>query len=817
MTMAISLGEPQHQVLEMQAARALADGDFAAAYRLADRRCRMSPSAEAHAFVLRAEASFRMGERRGAIADLRQALTIAPDDISANRRMLNWGRGRRRKQAALSLIASDSDTRVLSEAIEVAGRTKPLGALRAFDDRVRGWAAWDGHAPVEVVVAAADGEMTSSSIDADAAHPLSNAATRAASFDLPRARSAKPQMIHLELDGAWFASIYAPPNDRQAATALPDAALDGVTVIVPVYLDLKATRACIDALMAELGRCPQHRAIIVNDASPDPRVAAYLDWFVDMPRVTLITNAVNLGFIGSVNRALGAVAGGDVILLNADTIPPQGFIDRLAAAAHSQPDIGMAVPLSNNGELTSFPARDEEHAAGTPDDVAALDAIAARVNAGTVVEIPAGTGFCLYVTRACLAATGLLSDAFHLGYFEDIDFGLRARAHGFRAVCAPSVYVGHSGSRSFGSAKSSLVLKNFAILAGRFPDYARECVAFDTAEPLRPVRAAIERELLAKNAGARLLITGGDSDGIAGDRERQLSRAGETALVLEIAGGAGLATTLTGAAANAPRSLRFDLRRHSGMSEFADALGTVAPSAIEIHTPDCVPLRLLDLLLKSGVPLDLFITDDGLFRVAEAKDSERQRTWMAARDRVRHFLAPNRRAEAYAGRRLRPSETARLMRVSEISGARTVKEPLAPHLAIVPARSSPAELRVARALAATLGRELPEATLTVLGDVAADPGLMCLRNTFATGAISPSELPRLLRQYEIGYVLTGFGRPLFGHPATERALASSRPVATIDWSGERVSLQSGDLALDPLASPQEIAAAVRDWMTGAPQ
>ncbi len=107
--------------------------------------------------------------------------------------------------------------------------------------------------------------------------------------------------------------------------------------------------------------------------------------------------------------------------------------------------------------------------------------------------------------------------------------------------------------------------------------------------------------------------------------------------------------------------------------------------------------------------------------------------------------------------------------------------------------------------------------MTVLGDVAADPGLMCLGNTLVTGAISASELPRLLRQYDIGYVLAGFGRPLFGHPATERALASSRPVATIDWSGDRVSLQAGDLALHPLASPEEIAAAARDWMMGSPQ
>jgi GT2 family glycosyltransferase len=817
MTMfAIRQSELRHQALEIEAARALADGEFFAAWRLADRRCRIAPPAEAHAYVLRAEASFRLGDRRAAIADLRRALTIAPDDITANRRMLNWSSGRHRKQAALSLIASDTDPRVLGEAVELAGRGSPLGALRAYDDRVRGWAAWEDVATVEVVIAGVDGDTITSSIEAEAAHPLAPVVKRAASFDLPRPRSSVPQMIHLEAGGVRFASVYAPPNDRRVPVALSDAPDNGVTVIVPVYLDLAATRICLESLLPELARSPQHRAIIVNDASPDPQVAAYLGSIAGSPGVTLMTNASNLGFIGAVNRALTEIAGGDVILLNADTIPPPGFIDRLAAAARSQPSIGTVVPFSNHGELTSFPARNENNAAGTPDEVAALDATAARVNAGRLVDIPAGTGFCLYVTRACLAATGLLSDAFHLGYFEDIDFGLRARQHGFRSVCATSVYVGHSGSRSFGSAKSSLVLRNFAILAGRFPDYAQECVAFDAADPLRPARAMIELERLAMSAGCRLLVTGGDDD-IASERLQQLSRAGERAVVLAIGGSPRLAATLTGPGANAPRSLRFDLWRDDALRELADAVGRLAPSAIEIQGPDRVPTRVLDLMLRTAAPCDVLVVDDGLFRAAAEKDAERQRKWAMLRERARHFLVPNLRAEAYAARLLHPLEAQRLICLSpQPQATRRPKEPAAAHLAAIPGRSTPAELRVLRAVATMLSREAPEATLTVFGDAAIDPGLKWLSNTFVTGRIGAGELPRMLRQHRIGYVLAGFGRPLFGHPATERALSANLPVATIDWSRQRTSLQPCDLALDPIAGPHEIAAAVVHWMTGAP-
>jgi len=776
----------------MGAARALAERDFAAAFRMADRRCRISPPAEAHAYVLRAEAAFRMGERRGAITDLRRAVAIAPDDIPANRRLLAWGRGKRRRDAALALIASDSDARILAEAVSVAGVNRPLGALRVYDDRIRGWAAWATDARVEVVVRSADGGTTALFIDADPAHPLSGGGGHAASFDLPRPRARSAHFIDLALDDVSFASVYAPPNDRPAAPPLPDTTQDSVTVIVPVYRDYEASRACLDALLAELGGAQRHRAIIVNDATPDRRIAAYLDQVAGDPGVTVLTNASNRGFVGSVNRALLEVTAGDVILLNADTLPPPGFIDRLTEAARSQPGIGTVVPFSNNGELTSFHRGGEELAAPSTENVAEVDAAARRANAGRIVDIPAGTGFCLYITRACLSAVGLLSEAFHFGYFEDIDFGLRARERGFRAVCATSIYVGHAGSRSFGAHKRSLVAKNFPILAERFPDYPRECAAFDLTDPLGPMRAAIERELPSRATELRLLIHGPGLDDVCRERARQLSGAGEKVAVLRISGGA-----------------------ETRAQALEDALVRLAPSAIELVDPASTPLRLLDVILGTGVSLDLAIVDDGLFRIAADAGAERQMRWAITRSRARYFLVPNRRAAAYAARHLSRDELSRIWCLETKRPQRRLVETKGlPRLAAIPSRSSPLEARVLRAVATELAVNAPMATLTIFGDVAIDPELSELGNTFVTGAVGADELTRMFRQYEIGGVLAGFGRPLFGHPVTERALTTGRPVATIDWSGERVGLEPADLALDPRAAPGEIAATVASWVAG---
>ena len=62
-------GGPHHQALEVLCVKALERGEIEAAYRLSDRRCRIRPLAEAHCFVLRAEALHRMGERAAALAD----------------------------------------------------------------------------------------------------------------------------------------------------------------------------------------------------------------------------------------------------------------------------------------------------------------------------------------------------------------------------------------------------------------------------------------------------------------------------------------------------------------------------------------------------------------------------------------------------------------------------------------------------------------------------------------------------------------------------------------------------------------------------
>ena len=496
--------EPHYRSLERLAVQALASGRHDQAFAYADRRFRIEPPPGPQSYTLRAEALFQMGERAAAIADLDEALRLAPDDVAANRRMLAWAEGARKSEAALNLIARERDTKVLREAIEVlraAGRQHVAHAT-VYDDAIRGWAVWQRRRALELTVTSDTGIMTTL-IEADSSHAFADLG-QAASFDLRRPKSAAPQSIVLSIGDEVIYSTRAPANKplpkKQPQFRPVDYARPletrNVAVIVPVYADLESVRICLQSLLSAVADTDPHRRIVlVNDATPDPGIAEYLNALRHHPSVSLLTNTRNLGFVGSVNRALERLGNEDVVLLNSDTVVPKDFVARLAEAAASDPDIGTVTPLSNNGEETSFPVANEANPIGGHDDVMAIDAIAAKANAGRIIDIPNGTGFCLYITRECLDAVGLLSEDFYRGYVEDVDFCLHARARGFRNVCAPSIYVGHAGSKSFGREKRALVVRNYAVLDRRYPTYHAETAAFDFADPLLPSRQAIERSL----------------------------------------------------------------------------------------------------------------------------------------------------------------------------------------------------------------------------------------------------------------------------------------------------------------------------------
>lgn len=808
------LKEPHYQALEVLCTKALERGDLTAAYRLADRRCRIRPVADAHCFVLRAEALYRMGERSAAMEDLLEAVHISPDDIAANRRLLAWGTPRHQAAAAVVLIDSERDVRILRPAI-AALRESGRGAvasLRVYDDLVEGWAVWRGAGPIRVTIADAANRIEHL-FESDPQHPLSVELGSAAAFRLPRRRL--PQLISVLRGDEVVAAIPTAGDDsQQMATVTPGQADHSVTVIVPVYGDYHATSACLESLLTQIDRY-RDRVIVVNDASPDPSIHHLLDKLAGDPNVRVLTNSHNLGFVGAVNRAIAEVSHGDVVLLNSDTIVPAGAIDRLASAAQSSPDIATVTPLSNNGEFTSFPVANRSNPIENL-DVAEIDLIAARVNAGRIVDIPNGIGFCLYITRACLDAVGVLSRSYRRGYLEDVDFCLRARQHGLRNVCATSVYVGHAGSRSFGKEKRSLVVRNLKILEQRFPLYRTECADFILADPLRPARQAIETSLMTARRGGILLVSaGGAVAEVVGERAKRLVGGGvQGVLILEVQWLPDRAVArLRAPNETVPQSI--DLVLPADSDELMQTLRQMRLSHVELFDLARLPRALVEALLGLPVSYDLFLAhaELGLGRAPfqapqqSASDASFWRDIAAGAERV---LVPDVQAEALAAVFPRVA----ISRLWEAAGARQyparVPGPVA-RIGLVAVRGCVREHALMREITIRLARARPELDITVIGTTHDEPALM-RAGAFVAGAASAVELPQLFERYRLDRLVICMTRPLFGHPLQEASMATTIPVACLDWSGGRCSPHDGDLALDPSSSTEALTNALVTWL-----
>jgi hypothetical protein len=146
-------------------------------------------------------------------------------------------------------------------------------------------------------------------------------------------------------------------------------------------------------------------------------------------------------------------------------------------------------------------------------------------------------GFCTYVTRTCLEATGgLVADGLEAGYGEEVEFCLRASLAGLTHVAATDCVVTHLGSASFGPAKRALVRCNESVLARRYPTYFARLAAQAAADPLRAARARIERALMAtdgRKGGVALL--GRDAEALLATRTAWSAlQRGEPLRLLEI-------------------------------------------------------------------------------------------------------------------------------------------------------------------------------------------------------------------------------------------------------------------------------------------
>jgi GT2 family glycosyltransferase len=312
-----------------------------------------------------------------------------------------------------------------------------------------------------------------------------------------------------------------------------------VDIVIPVYAGYGETIACIDSVI-RAGNTARCEIIVVDDHGPEPKLRAALRAYERRGAIKLVVNPTNLGFPGAANAGMSLHPDRDVILLNSDTLVPDGWVDRLHAAAYGSSNVGSVTPLSNRATICSYPEINKDN--DLPDDVewAELDRLCARVNDRRVVEIPTAVGFCAYLRRSMLREVGLLNtERWTRGYGEENELCILAASRGWKHVLAPNLFVVHHGAVSFGADdRKKLLETNLGTLNRLYPDYIPRIMDFLREDPVAEARRAIDWARLGQLSRRFMLHVshrnGGGTNIHVEDLVRRLAGQGEHALILEV-------------------------------------------------------------------------------------------------------------------------------------------------------------------------------------------------------------------------------------------------------------------------------------------
>lgn len=273
---------------------------------------------------------------------------------------------------------------------------------------------------------------------------------------------------------SWVGSTIVTPGQRQQLATEDHAdplrwrwtaaAAGSVEVVVCVYNAIEETLACLESLIGST-EVP-HTVRIIDDGS-EPTVNRRLAAFVrDKPWMTLSVNAENRGYTFSADRGLRDSDADWVVLLNSDTIVTPGWLEGLIECAVSDPTIGFVGPLSNAATFQSVPELYDSRNQWKTNDLpqgwtpARMAALIRESSTKIFPDAPLLNGFCTLMRRAVfLEVGGLNHSAFPTGYGEENDLCLRVSKAGYRLALADHVYVYHSKSASFGSARRTELAK----------------------------------------------------------------------------------------------------------------------------------------------------------------------------------------------------------------------------------------------------------------------------------------------------------------------------------------------------------------------
>lgn len=272
------------------------------------------------------------------------------------------------------------------------------------------------------------------------------------------------------------------------------------TVVVPVYNGLDHLKRLLPSLVENTNK--DVHVLIINDNSPDKHVNDFLKKYEAYPNFCVLTNSENLGFVGTINKAMSMVKTDFAVWLNSDTDVPNFWIERLLAPFEKHPKLATATPFSNSAVTFSYPDFGVDNELKFP--LKEIDEAFQKIEPteSQMEETYSGTGYCMAINMECWKDVGELDiEAFGKGYGEENDWCMRASLKGWHHKLVNNLFVHHSHGGSFLSEeKKALCERNRKILISRYPKIMLEEVPqFFQQDPWKPFRQLASLFLSNKN------------------------------------------------------------------------------------------------------------------------------------------------------------------------------------------------------------------------------------------------------------------------------------------------------------------------------
>ena len=215
------------------------------------------------------------------------------------------------------------------------------------------------------------------------------------------------------------------------------------SIIIPVFNGLGLTKACLKGLDETLPSDFDVEIIVVDDASSDGTA----DWLAGAaardPRLRIVRNTENAGFVASCNRAAQVAQGEILLFLNNDTVLLPGWFTPLLQTFREHPDAGavggrLLFPDGRIQEAGGMVFCDGSAAHFGRDDYH-LDAEIYNV----LREVDYCSAALLATTRKLFEEIGGFDPVYGFGYYEDTDYCFQVRKKGCKVYCQPQSTIVH--------------------------------------------------------------------------------------------------------------------------------------------------------------------------------------------------------------------------------------------------------------------------------------------------------------------------------------------------------------------------------------